>query len=104
LLGLFLIVNDAKILYLISPGDTKFSMKQIQSRAFTTFMYNTIANLYYNLIIFRNVLYSKYFVKKIEYTEIPIVINNRNRITFLKKLIDSLKSRGYNNIFILDNN
>ncbi len=67
-------------------------------------VYNATANFYYYLIICRNVLYCKIFVKKIEYTNIPIIINNRNRITFLKKLIDSLKSRGYNNIYILDNN
>jgi glycosyltransferase involved in cell wall biosynthesis len=34
---------------------------------------------------------------------IPIIINNRNRYTFLKKLIDSLKARGYYNIYIIDN-
>ena len=35
--------------------------------------------------------------------EIPIVINNRNRLTFLRRLIASLEIRGYKNIFILDN-
>ncbi len=34
---------------------------------------------------------------------IPIIINNRNRLTFLKKLIDSLTARGYYNIYIIDN-
>lgn len=34
---------------------------------------------------------------------IPIVINNRNRLTMLKGLIDSLVERGYTNIHILDN-
>jgi hypothetical protein len=37
------------------------------------------------------------------YKGIPIVINNRNRVTFLKRLIESLLCRGYENIFILDN-
>lgn len=36
--------------------------------------------------------------------DIPIIINNRNRLTFLKKLIGSLETKGYTNIFIIDNN
>ncbi len=35
--------------------------------------------------------------------EIPIIINNYNRLTYLQSLIASLTSRGYNNIYILDN-
>ncbi len=38
-----------------------------------------------------------------EYKNIPIVINNFNRLTMMLKLIDSLTSRGYNNIHIIDN-
>lgn len=34
---------------------------------------------------------------------IPIIINNRNRLTFMKTLIDSLEKRRYNNIYIIDN-
>ena len=34
---------------------------------------------------------------------IPIIINNRNRLTTLKQLVAALESRGYRNIFILDN-
>ena len=34
---------------------------------------------------------------------IPIIINNRNRLTYLQQLINSLEKRGYNNIFIIDN-
>lgn len=33
----------------------------------------------------------------------PIIINNRNHVTYLKRLISSLEKRGYNNIYILDN-
>lgn len=33
----------------------------------------------------------------------PIIINNRNRLTYLKQLIHSLTERGYHNIYILDN-
>ena len=36
-------------------------------------------------------------------TEIPIIINNFNRLSTLKELLTSLEQRGYNNIHILDN-
>lgn len=36
--------------------------------------------------------------------EIPIIINNRNRLLFLKQQIAALESRGYTNICIIDNN
>lgn len=35
--------------------------------------------------------------------EIPIIINNFNRLTTLQQLIKALTDRGYNNIYILDN-
>lgn len=38
------------------------------------------------------------------YKKIPIIINNFNRLSFLKKLINSLEKRGYHNIYIIDNN
>lgn len=41
--------------------------------------------------------------KKIHYTEIPIIINNFNRLEYLKRLIKSLEKREYKNIIILDN-
>ena len=37
------------------------------------------------------------------YHDIPIIINNFNRLDFLKKLISSLETRGYKNLIILDN-
>lgn len=39
----------------------------------------------------------------IDYFDIPIVINNFNRVETLKLLIDGLQSRGYHNIHIIDN-
>lgn len=36
--------------------------------------------------------------------DIPIIINNFNRVSTLKQLIASLECRGYNKIFIIDNN
>lgn len=35
--------------------------------------------------------------------EVPIIINNRNRLTFLKKMLEVLNDKGYKNIFIIDN-
>lgn len=37
------------------------------------------------------------------YYDVPIIINNFNRLNFLCKLIDSLEIRGYSNIYIIDN-
>jgi len=39
-----------------------------------------------------------------DYKQIPIIINNRNRITSLIQLIKYLEKRGYKNIYIIDNN
>jgi len=39
-----------------------------------------------------------------DFKKIPIIINNRNRLTFLLELISSLEVRGYYNIYIIDNN
>jgi hypothetical protein len=36
--------------------------------------------------------------------EVPIIINNRNRLTYLKQMIDWFKKAGYTNIIVLDNN
>src|SRR5437016_2259980 len=36
--------------------------------------------------------------------QIPIIINNRNRVTYLLQLISWLEKSGYNNIYIIDNN
>ena len=38
-----------------------------------------------------------------DHHEIPIIINNFNRLETLKKLINSLEIRGYHNIYIIDN-
>jgi hypothetical protein len=45
-----------------------------------------------------------FFHSKIKnYKEIPIIINNRNRLRYLMQLIDFLRKSGYTNIIILDN-
>lgn len=42
-------------------------------------------------------------VDRIDPYDIPIIINNRNRYSCLKRLISALETRGYRNIYILDN-
>lgn len=51
-----------------------------------------------------NVMNFMYKSKIESHLEIPIIINNRNRLTFLKQLINSLETKGYKNIHIIDNN
>jgi hypothetical protein len=51
---------------------------------------------------------SRFFIPKQIITsqncfDVPIIINNRNRYTFLKLMVDQLQLFGYKNIFILDN-
>lgn len=38
-----------------------------------------------------------------DFFNVPIIINNRNRLTFLKQLIEWLEKKGYKNIYIIDN-
>lgn len=38
-----------------------------------------------------------------DFKQIPIIINNRNRVTCLKRLVDWLTNHGYTNIYIIDN-
>ena len=42
-------------------------------------------------------------IKTDDYKRIPIIINNFNRLEYLKRLITSLEVRGYTNIYIIDN-
>ena len=44
-----------------------------------------------------------FFSKEQSIRDIPIIINNFNRLTTLVQLIDSLENRGCSNIYILDN-
>lgn len=39
-----------------------------------------------------------------DFKKIPVIINNYNRVTTLRKLISDLENRGYYNIHIIDNN
>jgi hypothetical protein len=65
---------------------------------------NIIKFLYYRIVA---VVYYLIEVisppEEVDYRDIPIIINNFNRLDMLKKLIGSLEKRGYRNIFIIDN-
>ncbi|MDH6534845.1 hypothetical protein M2101_001521 [Parabacteroides sp. PM5-20] len=56
-----------------------------------------VVSFYY--LILRNILISPIKTGK----EIPIIINNFNRLTTMLQLIEALTDRGYNNIYIIDN-
>lgn len=43
------------------------------------------------------------FLKPRELQQIPIFINNRNHYTYLSNLIDWLKTNGFNNYYVIDN-
>lgn len=68
-----------------------------------------MANL---LKMFRYPLFARYYrirellspSKIVSDKDIPIIINNFNRLTTLLKLINALSERGYDNIYIIDNN
>jgi hypothetical protein len=49
------------------------------------------------------ILSSKNFSNGKDLKKIPIIINNRNRFTYLMQLIQWLEKAGYTNIFIIDN-
>jgi len=34
---------------------------------------------------------------------VPIVLNSFNRLTYLRRVVDALKSRGYSNLYVIDN-
>lgn len=71
-----------------------------------TLNFSSFATRYYKLIA---VIKRKFFLPSTNYSsgknifEIPIIINNRNRLTFLKQLINWYKKAGYKNIIVLDN-
>lgn len=56
-------------------------------------------------LFFRNIarIFRKTRLGGAECFSVPIIINNRNRLTFLKELVEWLEKAGYKNVFILDN-
>lgn len=61
------------------------------------FIYPEVYKQFYRVATFK----SKYAG---DWNQIPIIINNFNRLHYLTQLIDSLEKRGVKNIHILDNN
>ena len=81
------------------------SIKTIIDSIFPACIKDIIHIIYHRAIILLNKL--RWSISGVQISnpkDIPIIINNYNRLTYLKSLIDSLTSRGYNNIHILDNN
>lgn len=65
-----------------------------------------LVQIYYRVDFYICILKSYLFKpeKKIQdYRDIPIIINNRNRLSYLQSLVLSLENKGYRNIIILDN-
>jgi len=71
-----------------------------------TLNFESFGTRYYKLIA---VLKRAFFLSSANYAsgknifDIPIIINNRNRLTFLKQLISWYQKAGYKNIIVLDN-
>lgn len=53
--------------------------------------------------VFKRSLFYKEQIDATNCFNVPIIINNRNRLTYLKQMIDQLSGFGYKNIYILDN-
>jgi hypothetical protein len=66
-------------------------------------MYKLLARIYSFFITIRSYL-ATLFITNVNIEKIPIVINNRNRLTFLLQLIDFLEKNNFKNIIIIDNN
>jgi hypothetical protein len=65
---------------------------------------NYLKFFYYRLVASFSYLFELVRPSQInDYKQIPIIINNFNRLDTMKKLIGSLEKRGYTNIYIIDN-
>lgn len=80
------------------------NIKQFILRHISPNALSLVEPLYYNYQLISSRLKWKIVGKEVAPKDIPIIINNYNRLEYLKRLIASLQSRGYNNIYILDNN
>lgn len=82
------------------PKYSMLLLKSIQKKK--KIVENRLKYFYQNLRT--NVELDTYRKNNINYCfNIPIIINNRNHLTYLKQLIASLEKRGYRNIYIIDN-
>lgn len=81
--------------------DKKQLIKDIFTLNFTSF-----GTRYHKLIA---VMKRSLFLQAINFSsgkdlfEVPIIINNRNRLTYLKQVIEWYQNAGYKNIYVLDN-
>ena len=67
-------------------------------------LYTGLMPIFYDVeMIFCQIRYFFRF-ERLDYLNIPIIINNYNRYSFLVRLINSLEKRGFHNIIIIDNN
>lgn len=80
------------------------SIKKIILNLLPPQVLSVIEPVYYKVQLLYSKLRWNFGGAKLAPKDIPIIINNYNRLEYLQKLISSLKSRGYNNIHILDNN
>lgn len=77
---------------------------QLLKDIFTFKLSSHIVRLYkLNALVKRKLLSENKYSQSTNYFQIPIIINNRNRLTYLKKEIKWLTNSGYTNIYILDN-
>jgi O-antigen/teichoic acid export membrane protein len=77
-------------------------IRYVRRPDFSEQVYRWVSTVLYEWLRRRSVAKSQK-VKVDDVRAIPIVINNRNRHTTLKLLIDSLEQSGYRNIYIIDN-
>lgn len=87
------------MLFILQMSIKQFILRNIPSKKLAL-----IEPIYYNYQLIRSKLKWKIIGKELAPKDIPIIINNYNRLDYLKKLIESLQSRGYNNLHIIDNN
>lgn len=72
--------------------------------ALKNYIWPHIAKYVYSADVFiARIVYKLQYKEKMDYFNIPIFINNYNRLNYLVDLIGSLEKRGYKNIHIIDN-
>lgn len=79
-------------------------MKELLRKIVPLSIWITVRRLYYAFLV--SLAHVKYLIlgeRIADYHDIPILINNYNRLEFLKILIDGLVKRGYKTIYIIDN-
>lgn len=71
-----------------------------------TFKFSSFATRYHKLqaLLKRTLFFGKQHAIALEhYKNIPIIINNCNRFTYLKRMVSWLQRSGYTNLIVLDN-